>query len=154
MRSSANKSAKSVLVIGYGNPLRGDDGLGCVVADALLDRQDMQVVCTHQLTPEIAEPLSRASLAIFVDATVDGVAGRIRCEVAEPSAESMNALGHHLSPERLLGYAKSLYGKAPRRAWTLSVAGKAWGYREGLSDVVQRAVPKVLHEIDRLIEEE
>jgi hydrogenase maturation protease len=44
------------LLIGYGNPLRGDDGLGWQVADQVARDADksIKVVATHQLTPELA----------------------------------------------------------------------------------------------------
>ena len=60
------------LIIGIGNPLRGDDGLGWDVAGELsseLRRDDVQVLATHQLTPELSDLVSRAELVLFIDAT-------------------------------------------------------------------------------------
>src|SRR5262245_1795360 len=62
----------SVVVIGYGNDLRGDDAVGLRAAQAVA-AWDMPGVCglaVHQLTPELAEILAGAALAIFVDARV------------------------------------------------------------------------------------
>lgn len=59
------------LIIGYGNPLRGDDGLGWHVAQrlaAVLPQHRARIEVCHQLTPELAEPISRADLVIFIDA--------------------------------------------------------------------------------------
>ena len=68
-----------VLVIGYGNSLRGDDGIGPAVAQAFADEDATEcadVIVCHQLTPELAEsiaavdlpclsmPLSTSSLAL------------------------------------------------------------------------------------------
>ncbi len=62
-------AARGVLVIGYGNTLRGDDGVGQLVAVAVSKWQLPGVIALerHQLTAELAEPLSRAAIAIFVD---------------------------------------------------------------------------------------
>jgi len=61
----------SILIIGCGNPLRGDDGLGWVVADclaAVLTDPAVEIVRTHQLTPEMAESFTSAKLVVIVDA--------------------------------------------------------------------------------------
>ena len=59
-----------IVVIGYGNELRGDDAIGPAVAEqvAAWGRPDIRAIATRQLLPELAEDLARASLAIFVDA--------------------------------------------------------------------------------------
>jgi len=49
--------AARVLVIGYGNTLRGDDGLGQRAAEALAQRalpDGVEVLSCHQLTIELA----------------------------------------------------------------------------------------------------
>ena len=54
-----------VLILGYGNPLRSDDGLGWQVAVQLFRTNtspEVLVLPCHQLTPELAEPISRFSL--------------------------------------------------------------------------------------------
>src|SRR5271169_1528567 len=54
------------LIIGYGNPLRSDDGFGWhagrLLAQSLAD-QDAKIITCHQLTPELAETLSQSSRA-------------------------------------------------------------------------------------------
>ena len=60
----------TILVIGYGNTLRSDDGVGPRVAMAVASREwpGFNAIAVQQLTPELAEPLAAAELAIFVDA--------------------------------------------------------------------------------------
>jgi hypothetical protein len=62
-----------VLVVGYGSDLRGDDAAGRHAADAVAGRAlpGVRVLSLPQLLPEVADDLSRADLAIFVDASVD-----------------------------------------------------------------------------------
>jgi hydrogenase maturation protease len=59
-----------VVVIGYGNTLRSDDGAGQQVATLVEDWQLPQVrsLAVHQLTPELAAELATAQMVIFVDA--------------------------------------------------------------------------------------
>ena len=60
-----------ILVIGYGNELRGDDAIGPRVARAVRRRYpDLKTVAAHQLTPEMAARLAGVRLAIFVDAAI------------------------------------------------------------------------------------
>ena len=58
--------AAKVFVVGYGNPLRGDDGVGQEVAQVLARQRHhlpalagTDVMSTHQLVPEMALDLSR-----------------------------------------------------------------------------------------------
>jgi hydrogenase maturation protease len=69
-----------VLIVGYGNPLRGDDGLGWHAAEALRAAlPEAEILAVHQLTPELAEDASRAELVIFLDAAETGAPGEWRC---------------------------------------------------------------------------
>jgi Ni,Fe-hydrogenase maturation factor len=69
MNHSAVK-AKSYLVVGYGNDLRSDDGVGQRVAEvvATWEISNVRSLAMHQLTPELAAELADVDVAIFVDA--------------------------------------------------------------------------------------
>jgi hydrogenase maturation protease len=146
------------LVIGYGNPLRADDGLGWVVAQRLKrdlddDAQlgDVVVLVEHQLTPELAEPISRARLVIFVDARAGDQPGRVERQVvaptgAAPSGEESLAFSHDVDPPSLVRMARLLYGHCPT-AVVISVDGADFGYGISLSPVVRAAVPEVVRSI-------
>jgi Ni,Fe-hydrogenase maturation factor len=80
---------QDVLIIGYGNPLRSDDGVGWQAAELLTDDPrlaDAQILACHQLTPELAEDVSRAGFVVLIDASTEpGVPGSV--ETRELSAE-------------------------------------------------------------------
>lgn len=82
--------APRVLIIGYGNPLRGDDRLGWVVAAQLgeqLGEQHGTVRTLHQLVPELAEELARYDVAMFVDASATQEPGSVRIrELSVPAS--------------------------------------------------------------------
>src|SRR5512136_1175751 len=85
-----------ILVVGYGNPLRGDDGAGWQAAErleALLPPAQVNVLIRHQLTPELAEPSSRAELVILIDASCVDPPGQIACrEVATADQNALSLL--------------------------------------------------------------
>src|SRR5689334_3921419 len=99
------------LVVGIGNPLRQDDGVGRRIAEALAG------LSSHQLTVELAEPLSRVDRAVFIDAADTGdPPGTVSCRVLYP-AEAALTLSHHLTPSVLLALARHLYGRCPEAVW-------------------------------------
>ena len=144
-----------VLIVGYGNTLRGDDGVGRVAAQALAEAaaiEGIDVVSCHQLLPELAEPIAAADLAIFIDAKVSLGPGEIavtqvECEPAPPSG-----LVHHMDPGTLLQMARKLYGRAPT-AFLISVGAGSLALSEVLSPAVATALPEVIATARRLVAE-
>ncbi len=141
------------LLIGYGNPLRGDDGIGQVVAEALAAEADLarvQVLSCLQLAPELAESLARSVFAVFVDAAADQPAGSVHLSVLQAAGLPHSPLGHHLEPRNLLALAKTLYGSAPP-AVLVAVGAAQMGVGEGLSPVLAAALPEVVATVQRLL---
>jgi hydrogenase maturation protease len=141
------------LIIGIGNPLRGDDGLGWDVADELsreLQRDDVQVLATHQLTPELSEPVSNAERILFIDAARGGDPGILKCKLVVP-IETGARHSHALSPETLLGMTQRLYGRCPA-AYLLTIAGDSFDRGESLSAAVSAALPALRTQVHSLID--
>lgn len=137
----------NTLVIGYGNPLRGDDGFGWRVAERLLEtkHERLEVIVCHQLTPELAEPLSRADRAVFVDASLSVPLGQL--EVRELEVRALNpTMAHHLEPTQLLALARRLYGRAAH-ATMISIGVSSLEYTQHLSIEVQAAIPRAVKAI-------
>jgi hydrogenase maturation protease len=135
----------AALVIGYGNPLRQDDGLGWEVAARLRaeDLPGVDVVACHQLTPELAEPISRAERVIFVDICQGAEPGRVKCRPLTPDSAAELAFSHQVRPGALLHLARELYGACPP-AWVVTVDGAAFGYHAALSPLVLNSIPVVV----------
>ena len=141
------------LIIGYGNTLRGDDGLGWRAAEQQVASQsggDIEVQMHHQLAPELAQTMSEAGRVIFLDACCDGPPGQIRCRRVEPSGEP-SGFTHHVNPSVLLAMAKHLFGHCPE-TFIISVAGESFECGEILSPHVERALPEVQKLIAGLME--
>lgn len=115
--------ARNTLVLGYGNPARGDDGLGpALVAgleQAALERLELRL--DYQLCVEDALDIGRFAQVLFVDAS----------KTASPPFE-LYALpeqlhpqtfdSHRLSPEALMFLARTLFS-ATTPARVLAIRG-------------------------------
>ena len=150
-KTPADLMAKA-LIIGYGNPLRGDDGLGWHAARLLADiaaAHDAEVVTCHQLMPELAQQISQTALVIFVDAAIKGQPGQLDWRRVEPKAGPAS-FAHHVSPESLLAMAGELYGRSPQ-AFVVSVVGGTFECGEELSPVVRAALPGLVKLVGDLL---
>ena len=145
---------RKTLIIGYGNPLRSDDGVGRRVAEALFGEwpeDTVQVQSVSQLTVEMAEEASRCSLAIFIDAHWGDAPGRIRSHRVHPETASTASLTHHLTPSTLLAIAQQLYGRVPE-AVLVSISGGSFDHGEGLSPSVEAAFPDLVARVKQLVQ--
>jgi hydrogenase maturation protease len=142
------------LVIGWGNVLRRDDGLGWHAAERLARDPRLAratVLQRHQLTPELALDISRASFVVFVDAS-RGPAASLAVVRVTPAAVAAIPWSHHVDPAILLALARDLYGHAPEAVVvSVGVASVAMGRR--LSHVLQRVLPEVVDAVVRLVAE-
>jgi hydrogenase maturation protease len=138
-----------ILVIGYGNSLRQDDGAGLILAELIeqacrLCHLPAKRICVHQLVPELARELARdeVEVVIFADTRVAPTpqetshAVQISPLIVDTSSPSV---GHHLTPATLLVYAKMLYGKRPP-AWIATIPGFQFEYGEDFSQSTQDAL--------------
>jgi hydrogenase maturation protease len=145
-----------VLIIGYGNPLRGDDGVGFHAAGLLAvdpRLRDAEVLAGQQLTPELAEDVAGASMVILVDAAVGtGEPGAISVRRVDGDHVGGPSLTHSVDPAVLAELAGSLYGRVPPM---LLVSVEAVSVEPGgrLSRPVARALPEVVATVTRLVEE-
>ncbi|MBP7693473.1 MAG: hydrogenase maturation protease [Anaerolineales bacterium] len=140
-----------LLIIGFGNPLRGDDGLGWRAAERLsaADRPGRRVITCQQLTPDLAEPLSQTGRVVFIDAAVDGEPGQIKIHSLTPAPPEPGAFSHQLTPAGLLSLAALWYGGAPQ-AELITVAGAQFAFSESLSPAVDAAVENVVRWVQSL----
>lgn len=147
-----------MLVIGYGNTLCGDDGLGPECVRRLTEDADLQAmglpleyIAVHQLTPEMVEPISRADAVIFIDAAqVDAPSGTITCRelaLAESTNQATSAaFTHHVNPTALLEGAEALYGQH-LLAYLYTVSGQNFALGDAFSSAVEAALPRLLTDV-------
>lgn len=126
-----------VLVLGYGNPYRGDDGLGPLLAERVAQwlvslGEAAKLWVGQQLLPELAEELVNHDVAIFCDASAVPLEDGFLLEELDISSDPEGLTLHSVSPQWLLGLAQSLAGRMPK-ACLLSVEGESFDFREGLT---------------------
>lgn len=142
----------SVLILGFGNPLAGDDGAGFRAAELLAQRvrrPGVRVRALRQLTPELAEEAAQAAVVVFVDASVEMPPGKLGCRRVEAAA-APGVFSHQLPPEALLELAERLYGRRPE-ALLFSVGARTFT-AQALSREVEQALPSLLDQIEEFIE--
>ena len=141
---------RDLLVIGYGNELRGDDGVGPRVARsvAALARPGVRAVAAHQLTPEMAELVHEADGVVFVDARVDAAA--VDVHAMTPTSMS-GGWGHTSDPRWLMSLTRAVYGHAPP-AWLVTIPATDLGRGERLSEEATRGMAEALRRVLALLE--
>lgn len=142
-----------VLIIGYGNMLRGDDGAGQTVATRVAALETLpagvEVLARHQLLPELMELIGRSDRVIFVDAAAGPEPGRVQSAAVTPVDLADPNFTHFFTPENLLTYAGVLYGRCPP-ATLVTITGRSFGFVERLSPEVETAVDEAVALVVRL----
>jgi hydrogenase maturation protease len=138
-----------VLVIGYGNTLRGDDGVGPRVAEAVgqLHLPGVRTLICPLLTPELADPISRVGRVIFVDAAVDAPR-TVQWRKLEPKASSQ-LMAHAADPCTMLALARDVFGHVPE-AWWLTIPAVELGFSEELTPAAQQGLAEAVEKIQAL----
>jgi hydrogenase maturation protease len=137
-----------VLIVGYGNRDREDDGVAWHILSKLagqlaLPEPSQQIedldhiqswphlLCTLQLDPELAEVIARYDQVCFVDAHTGAYPEDIRFEQITRQLQT-SPFTHHMTPQTCLALAEMLYGCAPLGI-ALSVRGHQFGFSNELS---------------------
>lgn len=145
------------LVVGFGNALRGDDAFGWFVAELIAEDPrfaDTVVLAVHQLTPELAEDVARASQLVLLDAARSGAPGEIRMTQvqADGGSTSLRAgllMSHRLDGPELIDLVSELYGEAPPTVMVTVGAGST-DVDAGFSSAVLAAIPTVIEAVAEL----
>ena len=137
---SAIPPRAALLVIGYGNALRSDDGAGIRAAAMIAARDSLaRVITCQQLTPELVDDIAAASQVVFIDAYAANEEGsRLRIERVGTD-ELDGGLGHRADPARLLALAGRLHGHFPD-AWVVGVPAYCFDAGEVISSETARRV--------------
>jgi hydrogenase maturation protease len=118
----------STLVIGIGNTLRGDDGVGPFVVELLraAHADGLELRTTATVLPELASEMPGHSRVVFVDADLEAHEVTLR-SVAPPGNDGL----HRFAPARVVEMARGLgfLGKA----WLCSLPVQSMKPGEALS---------------------
>jgi Ni,Fe-hydrogenase maturation factor len=157
----------NILILGFGNADRQDDGVSWHILRGLAEKLGQPVpeqigdefsplanptgnspyfLFVLQLAPELAETVARYDVVCFVDAHTGNV--ELDLNFAEMNSEFQTSpFTHHMTPQTLLALAGALYGHTPQ-GFLLSVRGYEFGFSTALSNITQelagQAVEKLL----------
>lgn len=149
-------TVRPVVIIGIGNTLRQDDGLGPAVVERLrsqLADSRVELLEVQSLTPELATNIWKARRVIFVDASEALAPGEIQHKSVECDEQADVSLVHFLSPEALLVWTGRLYGCVPlAEIWLMGV--EAVGLAEELTPIVATRMDGLVAAIRNRIQEE
>lgn len=126
------------LVLGWGNPARGDDGLGQALTALLEDSAGLQeaarltIESDYQLHIEDAADLASHDRVVFVDADRDG-SEPFSCRRIMPEETGLSFTSHSISPGALLALTRDLFRHEPE-AWIVGIRGYDFeSFEESLS---------------------
>lgn len=136
----------NILVYGYGNPGRQDDGLGKALIDLAEEwlsqnqNDNISLDVNYQLQVEDVTEIYDKDLIIFVDASMREDIEDFSFERVEPDPRA-NFSMHSVSPAYILALCEKIYGKLPP-AYLLHVRGYEWELSEPISSAAQNNMQK------------
>jgi hydrogenase maturation protease len=145
------RSKTTVIIFGYGNPDRQDDGVAWHVLAGLAQRLGQSVprdledefdesgpprlVYNLQLVPELAESIAECQRVCFVDAHTGSIPQDLQAVPLQPQFQN-SPFSHHMTPQTLLALCQELYQAVPE-ALLVSIRGFEFGFSRSLSAQTQ-----------------
>jgi hydrogenase maturation protease len=143
-----------ILLLGYGNPGRCDDGLGPAVAEAIASMAipGVTVDAGYQLQVEDAALVAEHDVVVFADASVNA-ADPFELHALEPSDE-ISFTSHSISPEALLSMAREYFGGSTR-GYALAIRGHEFNeFGERLSSEARRNLDAAVSFVAQVLREQ
>ncbi|MFQ5811699.1 MAG: hydrogenase maturation protease [Anaerolineae bacterium] len=147
-----------ILVLGLGNGVLRDDGVGIHAARALRDRLDGKAEVQESSTAGLAllEQLIDYDKAIIIDAVVsqEGVPGQIHKLSLEDLGSVIAPSPHYAGLPEVIALANSLAVKFPEeiKIYAMEVEDP-YTIKEGLTDGVRQALPKLIETVEEKVNE-
>ena len=147
-----------ITIIGYGNTLRGDDGIGAYVVELLkneIKNQDQIILKTlHQVDISEAEELSESDYIFFIDVQNGKYEEDVHIKKIDPKPVEMSFTSHIISLSALLYAIQNIYNKFPV-AYLCAIKGEKFDFDNQISIEAKfrakEAVKKILQFLNRII---
>jgi len=120
-------SKDKILISGYGNPGRQDDGLGPILIEKLEadNLAGIELDSNYQLNIEDAYDMAKAKMVFFVDASIDC---KEPFEFNKLDAEStITFTTHSMAPGSVLALCQEVFNK-DIEAYVLAIRGYEWEF--------------------------
>ena len=129
---------KKLLIYGYGNPGRQDDGIGArfiEMADEWIAKEnltDISTDCNYQLNIEDSAVVADYDTVIFVDASVVEDVQDYKLETIQANNATIEFTMHAVSASYVMDFCQKIYGKTPT-AYVLHVKAYEFDFKEELT---------------------
>lgn len=150
-------SQAEILVYGYGNPGRQDDGLGAAFVQMLeewLSENSFPHIttdCNYQLNIEDAAAVADKKMVIFVDASQEDIEDYSFTKV-EASDARVEFSMHAVSSSFVIDLCQKIYGKVPE-AWLLHIRGYEWDFKEELTPKAKKNLQLAFQFLTKFLDE-
>jgi hydrogenase maturation protease len=134
-----------ILVYGYGNPGREDDGLGIELVNRLEKWSNqsglsgIEFDSNYQLNIEDAEIIADKDIVIFADASTEEIDDFIFTEVT--GQVDVTFTTHAASPGYIVKLCMELFGHCPQ-VYLLHIKGYQWEFVENISEKAEDNLQK------------
>lgn len=141
---------KRILIYGYGNPGRQDDGLGNAFVQRFEEWVEKEKLTgfefesNYQLNIEDAANIADKDLVVFVDASQEEIPDFELTPVDESTSVTFTT--HAASPGYIFRLCREMFDHTPA-TYLLHIRGYEWEFREGLTKKAEKNLEKSLEEL-------
>lgn len=143
---------KPLLVFGYGNPGRGDDGLGPAFGDAVEAMGFDHIECLNdmQLQVEHVMDMKNRDVVLFVDADIscDAPFALTRLESMQDDSYS----SHAMTPHALLFAYQKVYNQPAPPTFLLRIRGSSFELGDNLTPAAEQHFDRALEKMKPLLQ--
>ncbi len=130
---------KRVLLIGYGNTIRSDDGAGYRAAELIESLYpEVDVIISHDLKPEYSEAIANHEIIFFVDASIDS--NKLEIKKVDPENFSIDLQTHFSNPQSLITQSILIYNKKPSEVYLVKLPAYNFDFGEMLSVETKKSI--------------
>lgn len=124
-----------VLILGFGNPSRGDDAVGPLLLDTIanqINTNQIELITDFQLQIEHALDMQDRQLVLFVDASVDCEKG-FDFKQLQPIRDNSYS-SHAMTPAAVLDVYQTILQQSPPASFLLTITAQQFELGTGLSE--------------------
>ena len=147
------ESKKKILLIGFGNPARADDGLGPALAEEIESKNfsDVTVEADYQLTIEDSAQVAEHNIVIFADASAN--CGEPFSFEPLTARESGSFSSHSVEPAEVMALAENLFG-SKAKGFILAIRGYEFDqFGAALTEKAKANLQKAVVFIEKLLKD-
>lgn len=142
--------SKPILLLGYGNPSRGDDALGVLLLEQILEAylDEVELLTDFQLQIEHALDLKNRQLVLFADASVANTQA-VELRQLQPLFDNSYTT-HAMNPAAVMQVYHDIEKTQPPPCFLLTMQAKEFELGSGLSDTAAHSLQIAVELVEKL----